>query len=65
MTIHVLGHIVDTAKLARLDLGRRTRAQVAGASARQSSLAVGSELGVVMLGPTATYLPHHGGFFHP
>jgi hypothetical protein len=69
MTIHVLGHIVETARLAPLDLGRRTRAQVAGASARQwslvAALAVGSVLGVVMLGPTATYLHHHGGFFHP
>jgi hypothetical protein len=68
MTIHVLGHIVETAKLAPLDLGRRTRAQVAGASARQwalvATLAVGSVLGVVMLGPTATYLHHHGGFLH-
>src|ERR1700744_3779136 len=69
MTIHVLGHIVETAKLAPLDLGRRTRAQVTGASARQwslvAALAVGCVLGLVMLGPTATYLHHHSGFLHP
>ena len=69
MTIHVLGHILETAKLAPLDLGRRTRSQVAGASARQwslvAALAVGCLLGFAMLGPTSTYLHHHGGFFHP
>ena len=69
MTIHVLGHVVETAKLAPLDLARRTRAQVAGASARQwsliASLAVGCVLGLVMLGPTATYLHQHSRFFHP
>jgi hypothetical protein len=69
MTVHVLGHIVETAKLAPLDLGRRTRSQVAGASARQwsllTALATGSLLGVVMLGPTATYLHQQTGFIHP
>jgi hypothetical protein len=62
MTIHVLGHIVETARLAPLDLARRTRSQVRGASARQwailASLAVGVLLGLVMLGPTTHYLAH-------
>jgi hypothetical protein len=68
MTIHVIGHIIETAKLAPLDLGRRTRVQVAGASARQwslvAALAVGCVLGVVMLGPTTTYLHGHRLFHH-
>jgi hypothetical protein len=61
MTIHVLGHLLDTARLAPLDWARRTRRDVAGASARQWALAVslvvGAALGMVMLGPTAHY--HH------
>ena len=45
---------------APLDLAHRTRAQVAGASARQwtiaAALAAGVVLGVIMLGTTAHYL---------
>jgi hypothetical protein len=63
MTIHVLGHIGETARLAPLDLARRTRSQVRGASARQwlllASLVAGVLLGVVMLGPTTHYLAQH------
>ena len=59
MTVHVLGHILETARLAPLDWARRTRAQVAGASARlwavAASLVVGCLLGLVMLGPTNHY----------
>jgi hypothetical protein len=61
MTIHVLGHLLDTARLAPLDWGRRTRRDVAGATARQwalaASLVVGAGLGILMLGPVAHY--HH------
>jgi hypothetical protein len=61
MAIHVLGHLVDTARLAPLDWVRRTRRDVAGASARQwalaTSLVLGAVLGAVMLGPAAHY--HH------
>lgn len=68
MTIHVLGHLAETARLAPLDLVRRTRAQVAGASARQwtivASLVVGAVIGVVMLGPTTTYLAHSSFLHH-
>ena len=68
MTIHVLGHLVETARLAPLDLARRTRAQVAGASARQwtiaASLVAGALLGVVMLSPTASYLGHSAFIHH-
>ena len=67
MVIHVLGHLAETARLAPLDLARRTRSQVAGASARQwlivASLIVGAVLGAVMLGPTSHYLTHSG-FLH-
>jgi hypothetical protein len=61
MTIHVLGHLLDMARLAPLDWARRTRQDVAGATARQwalaASLVVGVGLGVLMLGPAAHY--HH------
>jgi hypothetical protein len=61
MTIHVLGHLIDTARVAPLDWARRTRRDVAGATARQWGLAVsvvvGAGLGAVMLGPAAHY--HH------
>jgi hypothetical protein len=61
MTVHVLGHLLDTARLAPRDWARRTRSDVAGATARQwalaASLVVGAVLGVLMLAPTAHY--HH------
>jgi hypothetical protein len=61
MTIHVLGHLLDTARLAPRDWARRTRRDVAGATARQWALAVslvvGAGLGILMLGPAAHY--HH------
>jgi hypothetical protein len=68
MTVHVVGHAVETARLAPLDYGRRTRAEVKGASARQwtlaASLVVGTLLGVVMLSPTSSYRTHHPSFKH-
>ena len=47
MTIHVLGHLVDTAKLAPLDWFARTRRQVRGASMRQWAVASSLVLGVI------------------
>jgi hypothetical protein len=47
MTIHVLGHVVDTAKLAPLDWFARTRRQVRGASMRQWAVASSLVLGVI------------------
>ena len=38
MVVHVLGHLVDTARLAPKDFYRRTRRQVRGASTRQWAL---------------------------
>jgi hypothetical protein len=52
MTLHVLGHLADTARLAPRDFYGRTRAQVRGASARQwllvGSLAVGALLAIAV-----------------
>jgi hypothetical protein len=68
MTVHVLGHLLETARLAPLDLARRTRAQIGGASARQwtiaLSLVAGAVLGIVMLGPTGAYLGHSAFLHH-
>lgn len=47
MTIHVLGHLVETAKLAPLDWFSRTRRQVRGASLRQWVVASSIALGVM------------------
>lgn len=61
--IHVLGHLLETARLAPLDWLRSGRRQVGGAGARQwllvGSLVAGAVLGAAMLGPTARYKPHH------
>jgi hypothetical protein len=48
MVVHVLGHILDTARLAPRDWIPRTRHQVAGAGLRQWSIAVGLALGLVL-----------------
>jgi hypothetical protein len=48
MTIHVLGHLADTARLAPLDWMRRTRKQVAGAGARTWAISVSLVAGVVL-----------------
>ena len=64
MTVHVLGHVVDTARLAPLDWLRRTRRDVAGAGARQwalvSSLALGVPLGLLLLGKVGPWLVSSG-----
>ncbi|MGH9122803.1 MAG: hypothetical protein ACRDYC_12820 [Acidimicrobiales bacterium] len=60
MTVHVLGHIRETARLAPADWMRRTSRDLAGASGRRwllvSTLVAGCLLGALMLGPTSTYL---------
>jgi hypothetical protein len=48
MTVHVLGHIVDTARLAPKDFSRRTRRQIRGAGARQWALVGALCLGVLL-----------------
>jgi hypothetical protein len=48
MTLHVLGHLVDTARLAPRDWLRHTRHQVDGASARQWAVATSIVLGLIL-----------------
>jgi hypothetical protein len=60
MAIHVLAHLVDTAKLAPRDWMRRTRRDVSGAGPRQwliaASLVVGAVLGFMLLGHVGPWL---------
>jgi hypothetical protein len=48
MTIHVVAHIVETARVAPRDWMRRTRRQVDGASARQWALAISLVVGLIL-----------------
>ena len=48
MVVHVLGHILDTARLAPRDWMHRTRKQVRGAGLRQWSIVVSLALGFVL-----------------
>lgn len=64
MTIHVLGHLLDTARLAPRDWYYRTRRQVSGAGFRQwtvvTSVVLGIPLGLLLLnrvGPWLASLP--------
>jgi hypothetical protein len=60
MTIHVLGHFLDTVRLAPRDFYWRTRKQVAGAGPRQwvlvASLAVGVLVAAVFVGRVGHFL---------
>jgi len=60
MTVHVLGHLAETARLAPRDWMHRTRRQVTGASARQwtiaASLVAGLLLGLLLLGRVGPWL---------
>lgn len=68
MTIHVVGHILETARLAPLDLARRTRRDVSGAGARTWAVTVavvaGVVLGVLTWGHTGGYGAGHFGLLH-
>jgi len=59
MAIHVLGHVLETARVAPRDFYGRTRRDVAGAGARQwalaASLAVGVLLGLLLVGKAGTF----------
>lgn len=65
MTIHVICHVADTARLAPRDYMRRTRREVAGAGARQwtviASVVLGVMLGFLLLGRVGPWLAsaHH------
>jgi hypothetical protein len=60
MTVHVLGHLGETARLAPRDFYWRTRNQVAGAGTRNWVLAtshvLGAPLAVVMVGRDGHFL---------
>ena len=60
MTIHVLGHVAEMARLAPRDWFRRGRREVSGAAARQwliaASLAVGAVLGVLLVSRVGPWL---------
>jgi hypothetical protein len=60
MTVHVLGHLLDTARVAPRDWMHRTRQEVTGASLRQwtitASLVAGLLLGLLFLGRVAPWL---------
>lgn len=59
MTVHVLGHLLDTARVAPRDWVHRTRREVTGAGLRQwtiaASLVVGLLLGLLVLGRAAPW----------
>jgi hypothetical protein len=60
MAVHVLGHLLDTARLAPLDFYWRTRRQVEGAGLRQwavaASIALGALLAVLCVGRVGHFL---------
>ncbi len=66
MTLHVLGHLLDTARLAPADFVTRTRRQVSGAGVRlwlqAAALVAGVILGIVTL-PAVTSWVASGGVF--
>jgi len=67
MVIHVLGHLLDTARLAPRDWMRRTRKQVRGAGLRQWSIAVSLALGLLLAFVTVPEVGRWlvtGGFHH-
>jgi hypothetical protein len=73
MAVHVLGHLVETGRLAPRDWMRRTRRRVPGAGLRQliivASLAAGVILAVSLVGKVSdfrqTYHGDHQGFIQP
>jgi hypothetical protein len=60
MTIHVLGHLAEVARLAPRDWLRRTRRDVSGAGTRQwliaASLVAGAVLGVLVISRVGPWL---------
>jgi hypothetical protein len=64
MAIHVLAHLLDTARLAPADFVAATRRQVRGAGARlwvlAATLVLGVVLGIVMLPAVSTWLSSGG-----
>jgi hypothetical protein len=61
MTVHVVGHLVETARLAPRDWLRRTRRQVSGATVRQWVLVVSLAAGVLA---AMVVLPYSSGWWN-
>ena len=71
-TVHVLGHLIETGRLAPRDWMPRTRRQVPGAGTRQltivASLVVGAVLAALLYGRVTNFRQshhHHDGFGPP
>lgn len=66
--VHVLGHLLETARLAPRDYYWRTRRQIAGAGLRQwtiaASLGIGVVLGALLLPKAGTYLQYLPALHH-
>ncbi len=64
MTVHVLFHLQDTARLASRDWYGHARREITGAGTRQwllaASLAVGVLLGVLLAAKVGSFLSHGG-----
>jgi hypothetical protein len=67
MTVHVLGHLVETGRLAPQDWVRRTRRRVSGGGARllliAATLVVGALLAMSLVGNVHSYRQHGGPFY--
>jgi hypothetical protein len=63
MAIHVVGHLMETARTAPADWTPGRAPSVTGVGARRSllvgSVVIGCLLGGLMLGPTSSYRSHH------
>jgi hypothetical protein len=68
MTVHVLGHALETASLAPRDWMARTRSHVSGAGARQwavaISVAAGIPLGLLLLSRATTWFASYKPVLH-
>lgn len=68
MVIHVLGHVLETAKLAPKDWFTRTRRDVSGAGYRlwglAGALSIGVPLGLLVLSRDGNWLNHFGHAHH-
>ena len=56
MTVHVLSHVGDTARLSTKDWARRTRGLVGGARTRRLVMTLSLALGVVLAALTVTHV---------
>jgi hypothetical protein len=67
MAVHVLGHLVETGRLAPQDWMRRTSRRVGGAGARRllivATIVVGVVLAMSLVGNVQSYRQHDGRFF--